>query len=73
MVLNFDYFSTDKTNNYLNLELDGENHNKQKSYDYTRNRKVEKLWYKVIRYSNSYMKENMWEVIDWLKKICELN
>ncbi len=60
-------------NNYLNLELDWEIHNRQKSYDYTRNRKVEKLWYKVIRYSNSYMKENMWEVIDWLKKICELN
>jgi superfamily I DNA and/or RNA helicase len=60
-------------NNYLNLELDGEIHNRQKSYDYTRNRKVEKLWYKVIRYSNSYMKENMWEVVEWLKKICELN
>lgn len=44
-------------NNYLNLELDWEIHNRQKSYDYTRNRKVEKLWYKVIRYTNSYMKE----------------
>jgi very-short-patch-repair endonuclease len=43
-----------------------------KSYDYTRNRKVEKLWYKVIRYSNSYMQQNMWEIIEGLKKICEL-
>lgn len=60
-------------NNYLNLELDWQIHNKQKSSDSTRNRKVEKLWYKVIRYSNSYMKENMWEIIDWLKKICEIN
>ena len=60
-------------NHYLNLELDWWIHNKQKSYDHTRNKKVEKLWYKVIRYSNSYMKENMWEVIEWLKKICELN
>lgn len=59
-------------NNYLNLELDWWIHNKQKSYDFTRNRKVEKLWYKVIRYSNSYMKENMWEIIEWLKKICQI-
>lgn len=59
-------------NNYLDLELDWWVHDKQKSYDYTRNTKVEKLWYKVIRYSNSYMMRNMWEIIEWLKKICEV-
>ena len=59
-------------NNYINFELDGNIHNKQKSYDYTRNKKVEKLWYKVIRFSNIYIKENMSEIIEWLKKICEL-
>lgn len=60
------------SNNYFNLELDWWVHNNQKSYDYTRNRKVEKLWYKIIRYSNSYMKENMWEIIDGLIKVCEI-
>lgn len=60
------------SNNYLNLELDWGVHNKQKSYDYTRNKRVEKLWYKVIRYSNSYMQANMWEIIEGLKKISEL-
>jgi very-short-patch-repair endonuclease len=59
-------------NNYINIELDWWIHNKQKSYDYTRNTKVEKLWYKVIRYSNSYMMRNMWEIIEWLTKICEI-
>ena len=59
-------------NSYLNLELDWWVHDKQKSYDYTRNRQVEKLWYKVVRYSNTYMLENMWEIIDGLKKICEI-
>lgn len=59
-------------NNYLNLELDGWVHKKQKSYDYTRNKKVEILWYKVVRYSNSYMKENMWEIIEGLIKVCEI-
>ena len=59
-------------NNYINLELDWWVHNNKRSYDYTRNKKVEQLWFKVIRYSNSYMKENMWEIIEWLKKICEL-
>jgi superfamily I DNA and/or RNA helicase len=58
---------------YINIELDGNVHDKQKSYDHTRNTIVTKLWYKeVIRYTNRYMMQNLWEIINWLKKVCEI-
>jgi superfamily I DNA and/or RNA helicase/very-short-patch-repair endonuclease len=59
-------------NGYLNIELDWGSHDNKKSYDYTRNVVIEKLWYKVIRYTNKYLMANMWEIIENLKKVCEL-
>lgn len=60
-------------NKYLNIELDWSSHDNKKSYDYTRNKIVEKLWnIEVIRYTNRYLMENIWEIIESLKKVCEV-
>lgn len=60
-------------NKYLNIELDWNSHDNKKSYDYTRNKIVEKLWnIEVIRYTNRYLMENIWEIIESLKKVCEV-
>jgi superfamily I DNA and/or RNA helicase len=60
-------------NQYINIELDGDSHSNKKSYDYTRNILLEKLWYQVIRYSNTYMLNNIGDIIANLSKICEVN
>ncbi len=60
-------------NQYLNIELDWNSHDNKKSYDYTRNVIIEKLWdIKVVRYTNRYLMQNIWEIIESLKKVCEL-
>jgi len=57
----------------LMIEIDGSAHNfsQQQKHDFLRERKLEKLNFKVVRYNNNDIIENLDNVIINLKNICE--
>ena len=54
--------------NRLVIELDGEIHDKQREYDYNRDKFLEASGYKVIRFTNKDIKTNIEEVVRTILK-----
>jgi len=55
---------------YVNIELDGRQHLKSRSQDFSRDRRVKELGYEVFRFSNEYVRENIDSIMESLKRIC---
>ena len=54
--------------NRLVIELDGEIHNKQREYDYNRDKFLKASGYKVIRFTNKDINTNIEEVVRTILK-----
>ena len=54
---------------FLCIELDGDQHNQAKSYDYSRDRYFEEIGYTVLRIPSAYAENNISEIMSLLKKI----
>lgn len=54
----------------LLIELDGEIHKKQKEYDVLREWIIEKLGYKIIRFQNNEIEQNIEGVLNKISEHC---
>ena len=66
-------FILKQENNFLCVEIDGKQHNQNKSYDYSRDRYFEEIGYKVLRLPSQYVENNCSEIAESLKKVTTQN
>jgi superfamily I DNA and/or RNA helicase len=59
--------------NFLCVEIDGSQHKRNQSYDYSRDRYFEEIGYKVLRFPSHYVKNNCCDIVALLKKITTKN
>ncbi len=58
---------------YVNIELDGRQHDGTQSQDAARDKRIKELGYEVFRFPNQYIKNNASEIISVLKRVCSTN